>query len=141
MNYFIKLSLFFFFIPVTSISQEVDLSTAIDNNFRKNEHKLRDAHRNPLETLNFFGIQDNFTVLEILPGKGYYSEILSNYLNKNGDFIVANFGSDHPNKYLKNLHDNYVSYFKDNENFGNISRFGERYNKCTINARVIISIF
>ena len=121
MNYFIKFSLFFFFIPATTIAQEVDLSAAIDNNFRKNQHKLRDAHRNPLETLNFFGIQDNFTVLEILPGKGYYSEILSNYLNKNGDFIVANFGSDHPNKYLKNLHDNYVNYFKDNENFGNIT--------------------
>ena len=117
MNYFIKLSLVFFFIPGITISQEPDLSKAIENDLRKNEHKMRDAYRNPLETLNFFGIKNNFTVLEILPGKGYYSEILSNYLSKNGDFIVANFGSDHPNKYLKKLHDNYVSYFKDNENF------------------------
>ena len=120
MNYFIKLSFLFFFIPGITISQEVDLSKAIDNDLRKNEHKIRDAYRNPLETLNFFGIKNNFTVLEILPGKGYYSEILSNYLSKNGDFIVANFGSDHRNKYLKNLHDNYVSYFKGNENFGKI---------------------
>ncbi len=51
----------------------------------------RDSFRHPLETLVFFGIKENSTVVEILPGSGaYYMEILAPYLKSRGSYIAAN---------------------------------------------------
>ncbi len=51
----------------------------------------RDAFRHPLEVLAFFGIKDNSTVVEILPGSaGYYMEILAPQLKDRGRYIAAN---------------------------------------------------
>jgi predicted methyltransferase len=52
---------------------------------------VRDEFRHPLETLAFFGIRDDSTVVEILPGSGgYYMEILAPWLRENGRYIAAN---------------------------------------------------
>ena len=52
---------------------------------------VRDVHRHPIETLTFFGVKDNSTVVEILPGsRGYYLEILAPYLKARGVYIAAN---------------------------------------------------
>lgn len=51
----------------------------------------RDPHRHPLETLMFFGVRENSTAVEILPGSaGYYMEILAPYLRERGLYIAAN---------------------------------------------------
>ncbi|HXV50162.1 MAG TPA: methyltransferase domain-containing protein [Candidatus Binatia bacterium] len=51
----------------------------------------RDGFRHPLETLAFFGIKENSTVVEILPGSGgYYMEILAPSLKARGRYIAAN---------------------------------------------------
>lgn len=84
---------------------------AIDNEFRNPSNVSRDKYRNPLETLIFFGLENNMTVLEILPGRGWYTEILSNILKDDGDYIVASFGKNHPNEYLKNIHLEFEKYF------------------------------
>lgn len=49
----------------------------------------RDAFRHPVETLNFFGLQPNMTVLEILPGRGWYTAILAPYLARGGGKLIA----------------------------------------------------
>ncbi|MEN3973315.1 methyltransferase [Sphingomicrobium sp. XHP0235] len=46
----------------------------------------RDQYRNPVETLAFFGVQPDDTVVEIWPGGGYYAEILAPYLADNGSY-------------------------------------------------------
>jgi predicted methyltransferase len=52
----------------------------------------RDDWRHPIETLRFWGIEPNMTVLEILPGLGWYSAILAPYLAAGGGrLIVASF--------------------------------------------------
>lgn len=121
--YYIKiLVIIIFLIPIQNlIANESSLLLSINNEFRKQENVKRDIYRKPLETLNFFGIKSHFNVLEILPGKGYYSEILSNYLDKNGNYFAASFGDDHPVEYLKKLHLNYVDYFGDNKHFGKVN--------------------
>lgn len=59
--------------------------------YRTHANVVRDIHRHPIETLAFFGVRDNSTVVEILPGsRGYYLEILAPYLNMRGVYIVAN---------------------------------------------------
>jgi len=51
----------------------------------------RDPFRHPAETLAFFGIRSDSTVVEILPGSGgYYMEILAPYLQEKGRYIAAN---------------------------------------------------
>jgi len=37
----------------------------------------RNQYRHPAETLEFFGIKDGMTVMEIWPGGGWYTEILA----------------------------------------------------------------
>jgi predicted methyltransferase len=52
---------------------------------------VRDPHRHPAETLAFFGIQPQHTVVEVLPGSsGYYMEILAPWLRAQGRYIAAN---------------------------------------------------
>lgn len=52
---------------------------------------VRDPHRHPVETLTFFGVKENSTVVEILPGsRGYYLEILAPYLKARGHYVAAN---------------------------------------------------
>jgi predicted methyltransferase len=50
----------------------------------------RDPHRHPLEVIEFLGIRETSTVVEILPGSGgYYLEILAPYLKDKGRYIAA----------------------------------------------------
>ena len=52
----------------------------------------------------FFGLQPEMKVLEILPGMGWYTEILTPVLRDKGQLTVASFGSNHPNDYLRGIH-------------------------------------
>jgi len=58
---------------------------------RTQANVVRDGYRHPFETLTFFGVKDNSTVVEILPGsRGYYLEILAPFLKSRGVYIAAN---------------------------------------------------
>jgi predicted methyltransferase len=68
---------------------------------RSARNVARDAYRHPLEVLAFFGVKDDSTVVEILPGSGgYYMEILAPYLKERGRYIAANRDSAAPPQYL-----------------------------------------
>lgn len=54
----------------------------------------RNVWRHPLETLEFFGLRPDMTVLEILPSLGWYTEILAPYLAEKGRLYVAHFSPD-----------------------------------------------
>ncbi len=49
----------------------------------------RDQWRHPLQTLMFWGLEGNQTVLELLPGRGWYTAILAPYLAANGGRLIA----------------------------------------------------
>lgn len=49
----------------------------------------RDQWRHPLQTLLFWGLGGSMTVLEILPGLGWYTSILAPYLAANGGELIA----------------------------------------------------
>lgn len=65
------------------------LKAAVDGSQRDPANRARDRFRHPLETLAFFGIRDNMTVVEISPGGGWYSEILAPLLRDRGRLILA----------------------------------------------------
>ena len=57
----------------------------------------RNDARHPVETLDFFGLKSGMTVIEILPGGGWYAEILAPFLKGNGTYYAAHFS---PNSHL-----------------------------------------
>jgi predicted methyltransferase len=58
---------------------------------RSERNVARDPHRHPAGTLEFFGVREDCTVVEILPGSGgYYMEILAPWLQAKGRYIAAN---------------------------------------------------
>lgn len=48
----------------------------------------RDEWRHPLQTLLFWGLEGNMTVLEVMPGLGWYTSILAPYLAANGGHLI-----------------------------------------------------
>jgi predicted methyltransferase len=65
------------------------LKEIIAGDHRSADNKARDQCRHPAETLTFFGIGPDMTVVEIYPGRGWYTEILAPYLKDSGTFYVA----------------------------------------------------
>ena len=49
----------------------------------------RDRYRHPAETLRFFGVQPNNSVVELWPGGGWYTEVLAPYLAASGTLHVV----------------------------------------------------
>lgn len=58
------------------------------------EFKARYEHRHPRETLEFFGVEPGMTVVEVLPGGGWYSQVLIPYLGAEGRLIGATYPLD-----------------------------------------------
>ncbi|MEM9303059.1 MAG: methyltransferase [Pseudomonadota bacterium] len=58
------------------------------------EAQARYDARHPQETLTFFGIEPGMTVVEALPGGGWYTKILLPYLGDDGSLIGANYAQD-----------------------------------------------
>ena len=69
------------------------LDAAIAGSHRSAANKARDVHRHPKETLEFFGLRPDMTVVEIWPGGGWYTEILAPVLRERGKLYVAEYGS------------------------------------------------
>jgi predicted methyltransferase len=65
------------------------LKAAISGGQRSADNVKRDAYRHPYETLAFFGIRPDMTVVELAPGGGWYTEILAPYLRERGKLVAA----------------------------------------------------
>lgn len=100
-------------VPSTKSEADISLKSVINSDHRSEKNAARDEFRNPAETLTFFGIRPNMTVVEIWPGGGWYTEILAPYLKEQGKYIAANFDPDAGVKYynrrLKDFEDTFVA--------------------------------
>ena len=56
---------------------------------RKPEDLARDGFRHPVETLSFFGLEPDMTVVEIWPGSGWYTRIIAPYVAQGGGTYYA----------------------------------------------------
>lgn len=80
------------------------LEQAVAADHRSEANRARDDQRHPVETLTFFGLQPGMQVVEILPGEGWYTEILAPYLKERGKLAVASHGSETGNEYRSRSH-------------------------------------
>ena len=65
------------------------VAMGVQGDHRSESNKARDQYRHPAETLEFFGIEDGNTVMEIWPGGGWYTEILAPAMRDHGKLIIA----------------------------------------------------
>ena len=76
--------------PVASeLAVSPELQRAVSGAWRDPANVARDRYRHPAQTLAFFGVQPDDTVVEITPGNGWYSEILAPYLRDHGQYVAA----------------------------------------------------
>ena len=77
----------------TSSIKDSSTAAALDRvlagDHRSQTHRARDAYRHPKDTLLFFGIRPNMTVVEVWPGAGWYTEILAPLLRERGKLYAA----------------------------------------------------
>lgn len=74
--------------PSGNIS-DAQYADVLGGSWRARDNSARDGARHPKETLQFFGLQANQTVIEITPGAGWYSEIIAPLLKDHGHYIAA----------------------------------------------------
>ena len=74
-----------------------DAAEALDQilagSHRDPNNAARDKYRHPKETLLFFGVQPNMTVVEVWPSGGWYTEILAPLLKDSGKYYAAYFAT------------------------------------------------
>lgn len=99
-----------FLIPLllgnTSFATDVrqQLTALAEDPQRGAAHLQRNQYRNPVETLLFFGIEPQMSVLELWPVRGWYTEILAPFLRDQGQLTIANFRQDVVNNSDSRLH-------------------------------------
>ncbi len=75
--------------PGGAAAADAPLQHAIDGSWRSATNRARDRYRHPLQTLEFFGLRPDMTVIELDPGGGWYTEILAPVLREHGHLIEA----------------------------------------------------
>jgi predicted methyltransferase len=58
------------------------------------ETQARYEYRHPQQTLEFFGIAPGSVVVEALPGKGWYTKILLDYLGEDGTLVGVDYSQE-----------------------------------------------
>ena len=81
--------------PVSAVAADSEIrvsdaiTAAVAAPTRTPTNLARDAFRHPAETLAFFGVDPDETLLELYPGGGWYSEILGPLLRVSGTYYAA----------------------------------------------------
>ena len=86
----IKTIFLLFALVMTSLNLFAhNLEESIKSEDRTTGFTSRDIYRHPYETLSFFGIKPDMTLVELNPSGGWYTEILANYIHYPGTLIAA----------------------------------------------------
>jgi predicted methyltransferase len=78
-----------FSAPAQQSSVADKIKAAMASDIRSEEEVARDENRRPLETLEFMRLEDDMRVLELIPGRGWYTKLLAPTLRENGELYVS----------------------------------------------------
>lgn len=94
-----KLICLLFVVPAMALAQPAEpeplrpflasVHDAMQAEDRPAAERERDANRLPLQTLDFFGLDENMRVLELIPGGGWYTRLLAPALYEKGQLYTA----------------------------------------------------
>lgn len=82
-------------------SADPALMAVIAGDHRSAANKARDRYRHPAETLTFFGLKPDMTVVEVWPAGGWYTEILGPYLRKSGKYYAAGWDPEAKAEFIR----------------------------------------
>ena len=91
------------------------MEAVLAGSWRSDKNKARDQFRNPAETLAFFGVEADQTVIEISPGGGWYTEVIAPYLAAGGGTYYASTRGD------AERDAKFIDKFSDAATFGNVN--------------------
>jgi predicted methyltransferase len=74
--------------PVSTVT-DAQFAEVLKGEWRAPQNSARDVYRHPQQTLQFFGLRPEQTLIEITPGNGWYSELLAPLLKDRGQYIAA----------------------------------------------------
>ncbi|MBU3070799.1 methyltransferase domain-containing protein [Aestuariicella sp. G3-2] len=94
-------------------ADNMTIEQAVANPLRTEANVSRDSYRHPAETLTFFEVTGDSTVVEIWPGRGWYTEILAPLLAENGTFYAAHFAKETPVAYFQKSRQAFEEMVKD----------------------------
>jgi predicted methyltransferase len=86
--------------PSTRQSTTDALTQILDGDQRSEEERARDAFRHPKQTLLFFGLRPQMTVLEVWPEPGWYTEIIAPLVREHGKYYAAVIAADPSDPYV-----------------------------------------
>ena len=90
--------------PNDSAPIDERLTAVINGEHRQAANHARDQYRHPQETLSFFGVTSDMTIIEVWPGAGWYTEILAPWIKQGGGtFIAAGFSPDAQPEYRQKI--------------------------------------
>jgi predicted methyltransferase len=87
--------------PTADADTRAAVAAVLAGPHRSEANKARDVYRHPAETLAFFGLGREMTVVEIWPGGGWYTEVLAPVLKEKGRYYAAGFEADTDSDYRK----------------------------------------
>ncbi len=89
-------------LPSSDAATLAALDRVIAGPHRSDASRARDVYRHPRETLAFFGIREDMTVLEVWPGAGgWYTELLAPLLREHGRYIAAGLDPKNDSKFAR----------------------------------------
>ncbi|MGH8129314.1 MAG: class I SAM-dependent methyltransferase [Steroidobacteraceae bacterium] len=88
--------------PVTDQATFAALDRVLAGDHRSEQNRARDVWRHPKETLTFFGLKQDMTVMEIWPGgNGWYTEVLAPLTREHGRYIAATWDPKSDSQYVQ----------------------------------------
>ncbi|MEL6112201.1 MAG: methyltransferase [Pseudomonadota bacterium] len=107
--------------PRPAEASAATLDAVIAGPQRGDGHAARDQYRHPKETLSFFGLEPDMTVVEMSPGGGWYTRIIAPYLaSGNGQYIALQPNPGDNQRRIDRL-EAFKNTFSGTETFGTVS--------------------
>ncbi|MFT4925775.1 MAG: putative methyltransferase [Phenylobacterium sp.] len=112
------------------------LHTAVSHPDRPANDKQRDNHRKPAQVLSFLGVRPGMTVLEIMSGRGYYTELLSRVVGQQGKVYSHN-----DKLYYDFQSDKFVEQRLNNNRLSNVLRWDKELDNLNLPANEVDAVF
>ena len=77
-------------IPVHALDVDSLIATLRNDSGRPDADKARDSGRKPARVMDFIGIEEGMTVIDLVAAAGYYTEALSHAVGRSGKVYMQN---------------------------------------------------
>jgi len=83
-------------VVMAKVLSKEEIRASLSASHRSEKNRARDRYRHPAESLVFYGLTDDMTVVEVAPGRGWYTDVIAPLLLKKGKVYAAGNALDVP---------------------------------------------